>query len=36
VVIEASTLKVGADGKERLQFKADDTRDEAEAAMQSG
>jgi hypothetical protein len=35
-VIEASTLKAGADCKERHQFKADDARDEAEAAVQSG
>jgi hypothetical protein len=36
VVIEASTLKVDADGQGRHQFKADDARDEAEAVAQSG
>jgi hypothetical protein len=35
-VIEALTLKAGADGQERHQFKADDARDEAKAATQSG
>jgi hypothetical protein len=35
-VIEESILKAGADGQERHQFKADETRDEAKAAAQSG
>jgi hypothetical protein len=35
-VIEASALKVSADGQGRHQFKADYARDEAEAAVQSG
>jgi hypothetical protein len=35
-IIEDSALKADADGQGRHQFKADDTRDEAEAAAQSG
>jgi hypothetical protein len=35
-VIEASALKAGADDQRRHQFKADDARDEAEGAAQSG
>jgi hypothetical protein len=35
-VIEASALKVGADDQVWHQFKADDARDKAEAAAQSG
>jgi hypothetical protein len=36
MVIEASTLMAGADGKEQHECPADDALDEAEAAAQSG